>query len=240
MQAFEARSASTASVPLATLERQLPDTLTAIMSRWTFRFRPGNPKPAPVGIHELARGDKDTVARASQIIRGFVRTYVRDPDLLEDLVQSTLVELLAKLARGDRPQATDYWILAAASNAVRREQTQLRRSPQELRSWLHVKRASGLSTQYRARDQVRRVRELLAVKPERQRRALMAVIEGHDNHRVAEEFGMSPAALRTAVSRLRQELRDQLRREAQRERLVGDARAVNHGRALSGRSSGCR
>lgn len=205
------------------------------MSRW--RFSPDKPKHLPVSIRMLERGDKDTIARTSQIIRGFVRTYVRDPNVVDDLVQSTLAELFGKLARGDRPQTTYYWILNAASNTLRREQTQLRRSPEPLRSCLHIKRVSGVSTQYRARDQLRRVRELLAVKPERQRRALMAIMAGQDKRKVAEEFGMSPTALRTAVSRLRQDLRSQLRREAVFEHLVGDARAAKRGRAQSSSSS---
>jgi RNA polymerase sigma factor (sigma-70 family) len=197
------------------------------------RFSPDQPNDAPISVRKLERGDKDTIARASKIIRGFVRAYIRDPNLVEDVVQNTLVELLGKLARGDRPQTPHYWILTAASNAVRREYTRLRRSPEMFRSQLHPQKASGLSTQHRAGAELRRVRELLAHKPQWQQQALMAIVVGRESKQVAEEFGMSPGALRTAVSRLRHDIREQLRSEAEFGTLAQLARAANRPRTRS-------
>jgi RNA polymerase sigma factor (sigma-70 family) len=164
------------------------------------------PPPDPAG---LKARDPATTEAFRRILRAHVRSYFNRESQIHDVTQDALLELLAKLDAGAQPPQPVYWALNSAHNAVRRELTRVRHRVIEYESQLHGKVEHGEPDWVAlldAREDLRRITELLGDCEEGPLRALAGAAEGRNHRELAEQLGVSPGAARMTLARARADL----------------------------------
>jgi RNA polymerase sigma factor (sigma-70 family) len=159
------------------------------------------------------RGDRQAGAaiheRYADVLLGYVRSIVRDPDDAQDVLQQTMLNALQALARRDLEAPLRPWLFRIAHNTsislLRR-----RRPSEELddeRS--QIGQHASAETELLARERLRELVDDVAALPERQRVAiLLHDVAGLPHELIAEELGCSGGASRQTVSAARSALRD--------------------------------
>lgn len=154
----------------------------------------------------------------------------------EDAVQTTFLQALASLRRGTRPVAEAGWLLKIAQNVCiarwrergRRLAAEVPREPRLLEQLAQSRDGDELEPQ--------RLTEAVASLPEQQRRAiLLREWQGLSYREVADELGVSVAAVETMIFRARRRLADSLReRDTRLERGSGIGSLVAWLKSLAG------
>lgn len=175
-------------------------------------------------VVELRRGSAAATEDFRRLVRAHVQRYFSRESQVHDVTQDALLELLAKLEAGAEPREALHWALNAAHNAVRREFTRLRHRAVEFESQVHGRIEADHAARLDAREDLRRIDNLLDETPERPKRALTGSLEGRDHNEIAAELGVSPGAARMTVARARAELSERLSAQQKLARLVQLAR----------------
>jgi RNA polymerase sigma factor (sigma-70 family) len=162
-----------------------------------------------------------------RILRAHVRSYFNRESQIHDVTQDALIELLAKLEAGAQPPQPVYWALTSANNAVRRELTRVRHRVIEYESQLHGKVEHGEPDWVAlldAREDLRRINELLSDCEEAPLCALAGAAEGRDHRELAEQLGVSPGAARMTLARARADLSGRFSAQQKLDELVALAK----------------
>jgi RNA polymerase sigma factor (sigma-70 family) len=126
----------------------------------------------------------------------------------EDVTQTTFVNALRALERGERPRTPENWLLVIAHNIVRQRIRQQRSRPAEVR--LHA----GIVDPAEPGDERSSVEELVRALqriPASQREALvMRELEGRSYKEIAGILGLTTGALETLLFRARRSLAEEL------------------------------
>jgi RNA polymerase sigma factor (sigma-70 family) len=170
----------------------------------------------------------ELAARLYEAYHGRVLRYsvacLRSREEAEDAAQSTFLYAFRALERGIRPEAEAPWLLAIARNVcmARHRLRGRRRERETLRDPLVLQ---DVSVAPERPESLAGIEEALARLPEMQRRAiLLREWRGFSYREIAEELGLSGAAVETLIFRARRSLAEQLDGE----------RARPRGRALRG------
>lgn len=169
---------------------------------------------------KLRAGDPEATAAFVELLWNHARAFFKRESQLHDVVHDALLELLAKLERGDEPKHPDYWALNAANNAVRRELTRLKHQAIEYESDLHGHASCDAEALLDAREELRRINELLVDCDDAPSRALAGAAAGRDHREIAEELGISPGAARMTLARARAELGDRVDSKKKKQHLL--------------------
>ena len=147
----------------------------------------------------------------------------------EDVTQTTFVNALRALERGERPRKPSNWLITIAHNIVRQRSRQQQARPAEvqldrrLAVWQPDSSGPSLEELVRALQRI----------PSSQREAIiLRELEGRSYKEVAEILGVSVSALEALVFRARRSLADELENAATCERAELDL-----SRQLDGRLS---
>jgi DNA-directed RNA polymerase specialized sigma24 family protein len=178
---------------------------------------------------KLRAGDHASVVAFRAVIRRHVARFFRKHSQIEDVSNAALLELLEKLDAGARPSVPLVWALAAANNAVRRELTRLRRQSIAVDSQRHGVARIDPTLVIDARDKLVRIDRLLERAEGIGVEVLAAATEGATHLEIAKQVGVTPGAVRTTLSRVRADLREQLEAEERRENLHQLARRAGLG-----------
>ncbi|KIG19386.1 hypothetical protein DB30_02667 [Enhygromyxa salina] len=171
---------------------------------------------------KLLDGDPSATSQFVMVARQWARRFFRKRSQLDGVIQSAMIEMLAKLRAGNipEPERMFFWVLSCTNNAVRRELTRVRNNRVVgCESARHCLSAAGPSERVRARDELQRVDALLEVCDASARRIIEARAYGYTYREIADELNLGPAAVRASVSRLRKKLVAQLESQRHREDL---------------------
>jgi RNA polymerase sigma factor (sigma-70 family) len=157
-----------------------------------------------------ARGAELTGAlykRYSSQIYGFCLHKLGSREEAEDAVQTTFLNAFRGLARGVEPQAESAWLFKIAENVcLSRHRSSFRRrrveSPSDLEALQDV-----LPGHQPEKDELHGLERVLERMPETQRRAiLLREWQGLSYHEIADEMGITQAAVETLIFRARRAL----------------------------------
>ncbi len=162
----------------------------------------------PVRVRETPADSRSaSIAALIPTIRRIVHARVADRTLADDLVQETMVQVLAAMGRVD-PELLEPYAIATARNTV----ATLRRREQAFQRNEH--RLADVPTQPRIEEDLLRDEEHSAVAaalqrlPEREREALLAhEVSGDDTASLALRLGTSAGAVAAQLHRARARLR---------------------------------
>lgn len=147
----------------------------------------------------------------------------------EDVTQTTFVNALRALERGERPRKPSNWLITITHNIVRQRFRQQQARPIEVFLDRDVAQETSDDAGMSMDELVRALQRI----PQSQREALvMRELEGRPYSEIAEILGLSTGALETLLFRARRSLADEL------ENLVTcDGAALSLSRQLDGRLS---
>src|SRR6478735_133134 len=124
----------------------------------------------------------------------------------EDVTQTTFVNALRALERGEEPRNASAWLVAIAHNVVRQRWRQAAARPSEVELEHDVPAAMG-DEEIEVDELVRALQRI----PATQREALvMRELEGRPYNEIAGLLGLTTAALETLLFRARRSLADEL------------------------------
>jgi RNA polymerase sigma factor (sigma-70 family) len=125
----------------------------------------------------------------------------------EDVTQTTFVNALRALERGERPDDPSRWLIVIAHNLVRQRWRQAAARPTLVELEADVPDATGDDAAHELEELVRALQRI----PETQREALvMRELEGRSYRDIAAVLGLSTSALETLLFRARRSLADEL------------------------------
>ena len=143
-------------------------------------------------------------------VLGYCLTFLRNREEAEDAVQTTFLDAFRALERGVVPRVEDAWLLAVARNVClarrrsrgRRYELETPHDPLTLQdAWAAPEHSDGLDG----------IGEALARLPDQQRRAiLLREWRGFSYREIADELGLSGAAVETLIFRARRSLAREL------------------------------
>jgi RNA polymerase sigma factor (sigma-70 family) len=161
-----------------------------------------------------------TLAREGAAERVFERLYrrhrrdvyravlrdVRNPADAEDVTQTAFLNAYRALRRGDEPERPRAWLLTIAQNVSRRRFRMQAVRPQEVELDPEIAAAPEVDgpTATEIREAIARLR------PSHQEVLVLREIGGHSYAEIAEETGLSLAAVETLIFRARRALQDEL------------------------------
>jgi RNA polymerase sigma factor (sigma-70 family) len=171
---------------------------------------------------KLLAGDPPTTTACRLIIDACLRRYLKDESRIREVAQSTFAEAMQKLRDGATPSRERMvsWLLNCASNALRRELTQIRRQVDNFESRMHSPTTSDSIELLEAKAELARIEQLLELCSKHDRLVFFAKVRGDSAEEIAAKLGTTPAAVRSSVSRTRQRLRLTTTPEQQRRRLM--------------------
>ena len=124
----------------------------------------------------------------------------------EDVTQTTFVNALRALERGEAPRNPSSWLIAIAQNVVRQRWRQAAARPAEVELVQDVP-AMSVEDDVELEELVRALQRI----PPTQREALvLRELEGRSYNEIAELLGLTTAALETLLFRARRSLADEL------------------------------
>ena len=125
----------------------------------------------------------------------------------EDVTQTTFVNALRALERGEQPREASHWLLAIAHNLVRQRWRQAATRPAMVELVHDVPDSTTEDDDVRLDELVRALQGI----PHSQREALvMRELEGRSYKEIAELLGLSTSALETLLFRARRSLAEEL------------------------------
>lgn len=148
----------------------------------------------------------------------------------EDVTQTTFVNALRALERGERPRTPGNWLLAIEHNIIRQRWRREHVRPAEVE--LDADLPDGRETDDDGPALADVVRALQRIPPAQREAIVMRELEGRSYREIAEILGLSTGALETLLFRARRSLADEL------ENLVTcDRTELAMSRQLDGRAS---
>ncbi len=134
----------------------------------------------------------------------------------EDVTQTTFVNALRALERGERPRKPSNWLITITHNIVRQRFRQQQARPTEVELDRDVAQEAADNTGPSMDELVRGLQRI----PQSQREALvMRELEGRSYKEIAEILGLSTSALETLLFRARRSLADELENAATCDRV---------------------
>ena len=176
--------------------------------------------PAAEALDELYRGHAAEVYRYAYAVLGNAADA-------EDVTQTTFVNALRALERGERPRKPSNWLITIAHNIVRQRFRQLKARPTEVELDRDVPSAEQPEDDTPSIEEL--VRALQRIPPTQREALVMRELEGRAYKEIAEILGTSVGALETLLFRARRSLAEEL------ENLVTCDRAEH---AISNRHDG--
>lgn len=141
------------------------------------------------------------------IVRRVVAARVRDATLVDDLVQETLVRVLAAAGRVD-PEMLEPYAIVTARNVIAsmwQEKDKHRRNQHRV---VDLRPPEAPDEQLLAREEHAAVTEALSRLSDRERETLLAhEVTGQDTHSLAAELGSTAGAVAAQLNRTRARLR---------------------------------
>jgi len=145
-------------------------------------------------------------AHAAEVYR-YVYAVLGDKADAEDVTQTTFVNALRALERGDRPRKPTNWLITIAHNIVRQRWRQQQARPREVELDREVAQFEADDDGPSIDDLVRALQRI----PESQREALvLRELEGRSYKEIASILGVSLTALETLIFRARRSLAEEL------------------------------
>lgn len=180
-------------------------------------------------VQSIARADRLAESPAAEVAARLYEAYhqrvlryclacLRSREEAEDAAQSTFLYAFKALERGITPEAEVAWLLAIARNVcMARHRTRGRRREREtLQDPVLLQDVSAAPERS---DGLVGIEDALASLPETQRQAiLLREWRGFSYREIAEELGLSGAAVETLIFRARRSLAEQLDGERAKER----------------------
>ena len=124
----------------------------------------------------------------------------------EDVTQTTFVNALRALERGEQPREPSNWLLAIAHNLVRQRWRQAAARPTEIELVGDV--AAGVPDEEIELDGL--VKALQRIPPAQREALVMRELEGRSYQEISELLGVTNSALETLLFRARRSLADEL------------------------------
>ena len=124
----------------------------------------------------------------------------------EDVTQTTFVNALRALERGEQPREPSNWLIVIAHNIVRQRWRQAAARPSEVE--LDERVAEAAAEPDVELDEL--VRALQRIPPAQREALVMRELEGRSYREISEMLGMSTAALETLLFRARRSLAEEL------------------------------
>lgn len=155
----------------------------------------------------------DLYARHGQRVYSFCRSRLRSPEEAQDAAQTAFLYALASLRRGVVPRNELAWVLTIADNVCRSSRRTLgRRLAHVANADVDELEAAAPSLNAETREEIAELRAALAQLPDRQRQAiLLREWQGLSYADIAEQLGLSLAAVETLLFRSRRSLMRRLR-----------------------------
>jgi RNA polymerase sigma-70 factor (ECF subfamily) len=155
----------------------------------------------------------DLYARHGQRVYSFCRSRLRSPEEAQDAAQTAFLYALASLRRGVVPRNELAWLLTIADNVCRSSRRTLgRRLAHVANADVDELEAAAPSLNAETREEIAELRAALAQLPDRQRQAiLLREWQGLSYADIAEQLGLSLAAVETLLFRSRRSLMRRLR-----------------------------
>lgn len=160
----------------------------------------------------------ETSARANEVLDELYRQHVGDVYRYtyavlgnhadaEDVTQTTFVNALRALERGEIPEEPSHWLTVIAHNLVRQRWRQAANRPALVELETDVPDAPDDDEEFELEELVRALQRI----PETQREAIvMRELEGRSYREIATVLGLSTSALETLLFRARRSLADEL------------------------------
>ncbi len=125
----------------------------------------------------------------------------------EDVTQTTFVNAMRALERGEQPRKAENWLLTIAHNIVRQRWRQIQSRPAEVELDRDV---SGRAPDDDAPDMADVVRALQRIPPSQRAALVMRELEGRSYQEIGEILGLTTAALETLLFRARRSLAEEM------------------------------
>ncbi|HET6682709.1 MAG TPA: sigma-70 family RNA polymerase sigma factor [Gaiella sp.] len=160
----------------------------------------------------------ETSARANEVLDELYREHVGDVYRYtyavlgnhadaEDVTQTTFVNALRALERGETPEEPSHWLTVIAHNLVRQRWRQAANRPALVELETDVAEAEEDEEEFELEELVRALQRI----PETQREAIvMRELEGRSYREIATVMGLSTSALETLLFRARRSLAEEL------------------------------
>jgi RNA polymerase sigma factor (sigma-70 family) len=160
-----------------------------------------------------AKRTADLYARHGQRVYSFCRSRLRSPEEAQDAAQTAFLYALGSLQRGVVPRNELAWLLTIADNVCRSSRRTLgRRLAHVANADVDELEAAAPSLNAETREEIAQLRAALEQLPDRQRQAiLLREWQGMSYADIAEQLGLSLAAVETLLFRSRQSLIRRLR-----------------------------
>ena len=153
----------------------------------------------------------------------------------EDVTQTTFVNALRALERGERPRKPSNWLITITHNIVRQRFRQQQARPTEVELIRDVAEEAVESSGPSMEELVRALQRI----PQSQREALvLRELEGRSYDQIAETLNLTKGALETLLFRARRSLADELENAATCDRAELEPLAPARRPACPGRSAG--
>src|SRR5262245_20190119 len=158
---------------------------------------------------------RDLYERFSAQIMGYCLHQLGSREEAEDAVQTTFMNAFRGLQRGIVPQVEAAWLFKIAHNVcLSRRRSTWRRGRVEAPNNLEVLQ-EVIPARERLGDELIRLQDVLEQMPESQRRAiLLREWQGLSYREIADELGLSQAAVETLIFRARRALAQGLEQDA--------------------------
>ncbi len=172
---------------------------------------------ALLGVSRDAKGaaerTADLYARHGQRVYTFCRSRLRSPEEAQDAAQTAFLYALGSLQRGVVPRNELAWLLTIADNVCRSSRRTLgRRLAHVANADVDELEAAAPSLNAETREEIAQLRAALEQLPDRQRQAiLLREWQGLSYADIAEQLGLSLAAVETLLFRSRRSLIRRLR-----------------------------
>jgi RNA polymerase sigma factor (sigma-70 family) len=155
----------------------------------------------------------DLYARHGQRVYSFCRSRLRSPEEAQDAAQTAFLYALGSLRRGVVPRNELAWLLTIADNVCRSSRRTLgRRVAYAANTDVDELEAAAPSLNAETREEIAQLRAALEQLPDRQRQAiLLREWQGLSYADIAEQLGLSLAAVETLLFRSRRSLIRRLR-----------------------------
>src|SRR5688500_15477947 len=180
-------------------------TLCGPVSMRTCGYLPGMAQTA-IGINAAREVDDLYRAHAAEVYR-YVYAVLGNQADAEDVTQTTFVNALRALERGQQPRKPTNWLITIAHNLIRQRFRQQQARPREVELDRDVPVAEAADDGPSIDDLVRALQRI----PAAQREALvLREMEGRSYKEITAILGISQAALETRIFRARRSLAEEL------------------------------
>ena len=159
-----------------------------------------------IGVRAASDLDELYRAHAAEVFRYAYAVLGNRADA-EDITQTTFVNALRALERGEQPRKPTNWLITIAHNLIRQRFRQQQSRPLEVELDRDVPAAESTDDGPSVDDLVRALQRI----PPTQRQALvLRELEGRDYNEIGDMLGVSQSALETLMFRARRSLAEEL------------------------------